>query len=100
MLFNRNAGLAICPNNLSIWPTMWKTLCALALAISFSPWTPALAEGEHKLRDLTCEICRKNNPDGSPCKAKVTRGSTTPAGIHYTCANGHSFTVPPKVRIR
>ncbi len=34
------------------------------------------------------------------CKAKVTRGPTTPEGIHYTCANGHSFTVPPKVRIR
>ena len=84
----------------SIRLIMLKTLCALTLAMTLSPWTPALAEGEHKLHDLTCEICRKTNKDGSPCKAKVTRGATTPEGIHYTCANGHSFTVPPKVKIK
>ena len=76
------------------------TLLVLTLASSMAPLGTSALRAEGRTQDLTCEICRKNNPDGSPCKAKVTRGPTTPEGIHYTCANGHSFTVPPKVRIR
>ena len=75
-------------------------LLILTLASSTAPLGTSALRAESRTQDLTCEICRKTNKDGSPCKAKVTRGTTTTEGIHYTCANGHSFTVPPKTRIR
>ncbi len=64
------------------------------------PFGTYALRAEGTSRDLTCEICRKTNRDGTPCEAKVTRGPTTPAGINYTCANGHAFTVEPKTRTR
>jgi hypothetical protein len=50
-------------------------------------------------RDISSEICRKTDKDGNPCKGKVTRGSASTSGITYSCSNGHTFTVPPKVRV-
>jgi hypothetical protein len=79
---------------------MFSLLLVLTLASAAAPLGTSALRAESRTQDLACEICRKTNKDGSPCKAKVTRGPTTPEGIHYTCANGHSFTVPPKVRIR
>jgi hypothetical protein len=75
-------------------------LFVLTLASSTAPLGTSALWAEGRTHDLTCEICRKTNKDGSPCKAKVTRGSTTPAGINYTCSNGHAFTVEPKVKIK
>jgi hypothetical protein len=75
-------------------------LLVLTLASATAPLGTSALRAESRTQDLTCEICRKTNKDGSPCKAKVTRGATTPEGIHYTCANGHTFTVEPKVKIK
>jgi hypothetical protein len=75
-------------------------LLGLTLASSMAPLGASALRAESRTQDLACEICRKTNKDGSPCKAKVTRGSTTPAGINYTCSGGHTFTVEPKVKIR
>jgi hypothetical protein len=72
----------------------------LALVSSTAPLGTSALRAESCTQDLTCEICRKTNKDGTPCKAKVTRGSTTPAGINYSCSAGHNFTVEPKVKIR
>ena len=79
---------------------MRTLLLTLALAGATAPVGINSLYAEAPTRDLTCEICRQKEKDGAPCKAKVTRGTTTPAGINYTCANGHSFTVEPKTRIR
>jgi hypothetical protein len=75
-------------------------LLVLTLTSATAPLGTSALRAESRTQDLTCEICRKTNKDGSPCKAKVTRGSTTPAGINYSCSAGHTFTVEPKVRIR
>jgi hypothetical protein len=50
-------------------------------------------------QDISCEICRQKDKDGNPCKGKVTRGSASTSGIRYSCSNGHTFTVPPKIRV-
>jgi hypothetical protein len=72
----------------------------LAVATSTAPLGASALRAEGRTYDLTCEICRKTNKDGSPCKAKVTRGATTTEGINYTCSAGHAFTVEPKVKIK
>ena len=79
---------------------MRALLLALALAGATIPLGINSLRAEGPVHDLSCEICRKTNKDGTPCKAKVTRGATTREGINYTCANGHAFTVEPKTRIR
>ena len=58
------------------------------------------ASQESPAHDICCEICRKTDKDGNPCKGKVTRESTSSSGIRYSCSNGHTFTVEPKVKIR
>jgi hypothetical protein len=79
---------------------MRALLLALALACATIPLGINSLRAEGPVHDLSCEICRKTNKDGSPCKAKVTRGATTTEGINYTCSAGHAFTVEPKVKIK
>ena len=57
------------------------------------------AEAERKSYDVSCEICRRTDSAGKPCKGKVTRESTSSSGITYSCSAGHTFSVPPKVRV-
>lgn len=75
-----------------------KTALLLSLAALIGA-TSEISAGT-STQDISCEICRQKNKDGSPCKGKVTRGSTTSSGITYSCSNGHTFTVEPKTRVR
>ena len=72
----------------------------LALFSSAAPLGTGALRAEGSGHDLTCEVCRQKEKDGSACKGKVTRGPTTSAGVTYSCSNGHTFTVEPKVKIR
>ncbi|MEY3813242.1 MAG: hypothetical protein RI910_675 [Verrucomicrobiota bacterium] len=78
---------------------MFKLLTLLAFAaLSIVPVSTS-AEAERKSYDISCEICRMKERNGDACKGKVTRGLTDRDGIRYTCSNGHTFIVPPKVRV-
>jgi hypothetical protein len=77
---------------------MRKILLVLGLTLSLAPLPTAL-RAENPNQSLSCEICQKKGSDGSPCKGKVTRGQSSPAGVSYTCSNGHSFVVRSKIRV-
>ena len=77
---------------------MRKILLTLVLSLSLAP-QPTDLRAEHPLRGLSCEICQSKASDGSNCKGKVTRGQSTPAGVNYTCSNGHRFFIKSKVRV-
>lgn len=77
---------------------MRKILLTLCLSFSIAPLHMTL-RAEHPAHGLSCEICQKKDRDGNSCKGKVTRGQASPAGINYTCSNGHSFLVKSKVRV-
>ena len=78
---------------------MFKLLTLLAFAaLSIVPVSTS-AEAERKSYDISCEICRRSDSSGKPCKGRVSRESTSSNGITYSCSNGHTFIVPPKVRV-
>ena len=77
---------------------MRKILLTLALALSIAP-LPTDLRAEHPIHDLSCEICQSKGSDGSACKGKVSRGQSSPAGVNYSCSNGHSFFVRSKIRV-
>jgi hypothetical protein len=70
---------------------------ALAGATATLAQAPLLAAGH--VHDVSCEVCRIKDKNGDSCKGKVTRGLTDREGIRYTCSAGHTFIVPPKVRV-
>ncbi len=75
-------------------------LLLIALALTLLIPAATTADSENRVRDISCEICRKKDKDGNPCKGKVTRESTNSNGITYSCSNGHTFTVEPKVKVK
>ena len=75
-----------------------KTTLLLAMA-TLADGTMAISAESHT-QDIACEIYRKTDEDGNPCKGKVTRGSTNSSGITYSCSKGHTFTVEPKTRVK
>lgn len=77
-----------------------KTLILLLVATTVGSPLLTSANQESPAHDIACEICHKKDKDGNPCKGKVTRESTSSSGITYSCSNGHTFTVEPKVRVR
>jgi hypothetical protein len=78
---------------------MFKPLALLAFAALAALPTTTSAQAERKSYDISCEICRMKERNGDACKGKVTRGLTDRDGIRYTCSAGHTFIVPPKVRV-
>ena len=46
-----------------------------------------------------CEVCQMKDASGAPCKGRVTKGSSSPSGVNYTCSNGHRFFVKSKIRV-
>ena len=78
---------------------MNKLLSLLAFAALAALPTTTSAQAERKSYDISCEICRMKERNGDACKGKVTRGLTDRNGIRYTCSAGHTFIVPPKVRV-
>ena len=77
---------------------MRHLLLALVLAGSTGSLTAPL-QAEGRAYNISCEICRMKERNGDACKGKVTRGLTDRNGIRYTCSAGHTFIVPPKVRV-
>jgi hypothetical protein len=77
---------------------MRHLLLALVLAGSTGSLTAPL-QAEGRVYDISCEICRRSDSSGKPCKGRVSRESTSSNGITYSCSAGHTFIVPPKVRV-
>ena len=78
---------------------MSKLFSLIAFAALAALPTTTSAQAERKSYDISCEICRMKERNGDACKGKVTRGLTDRNGIRYTCSAGHTFIVPPKVRV-
>jgi len=77
---------------------MRKILLTLCLTLALAP-LPTSLKADNPAQNLSCEICQKKGSDGSNCKGKVTRGESSPAGVSYTCSNGHRFFVKSKIRV-
>ena len=78
---------------------MSKSFSLLAFAALAALPAHTSAEAERKSHDISCEICRRSDSSGKPCKGRVSRESTSSNGITYSCSAGHTFIVPPKVRV-
>jgi len=77
-----------------------KTASLLLLAAFVVGPVDVSADTETSARTISCEICQMKDKNGDSCKGRVTKGSSSPSGIHYTCSNGHSFFVKSKIRAR